>query len=200
MWSDNTWGPESVSRLCLGGQRSPFSFRVIQMIPVSSWVRDFSFIIVVSTLLMAQSEKILNPHIFTFKIYTRPSFEQDKRGLPLLKRSWTTYLSLPLLSICVMQRLSQMTPALPSRKSSPAGSARPTPPLWGAACWPISVNRDMTSVALTSSPASGTSPGAAVPRHVLKVRQVGGRTLKVLTPWRTLSLGYVCKNSIVFKV
>lgn len=68
-----------------------------------------------------------------------------------------------------VQRLSPTTPALPCPKSSLAGSALPTPPPWEAACWPTSVNPDMTSAAPTSSPASGTSPGAAAPRRVLKV-------------------------------
>lgn len=76
------------------------------------------------------------------------------------------------LPFCVMQRLSQMTPVLPCLKSTSDGSARPTLPLWEAVCWPISANQGMTSVALTSLPVSGTSPGAAAHLLALKVRQV----------------------------
>lgn len=47
-WLDSTCGPGSVSRLFLGGQRSPFSFRAIPTTPASSRVRDSSFITVVS--------------------------------------------------------------------------------------------------------------------------------------------------------
>lgn len=49
-WSASTWALKSASRLCLGGQRSPFSFRATRMIPASSSVRGFLFIIVVSEL------------------------------------------------------------------------------------------------------------------------------------------------------
>lgn len=48
MWLGSTFGPRNVSRLSPGGQRSPFSFRVILMTPVSSRVRDSSFITAVS--------------------------------------------------------------------------------------------------------------------------------------------------------
>lgn len=181
MWSDNTWGPESVSKLSLGGQRSPFSFRVIQMIPVSSSVRDSSYIIVVSTLLLLWLLCFLVQKSWMYTVFLwnalqavfKACLKLDSWGLPLLtKPSWVTYFKFLIALFCAMQRLSQMIPALLSPKLILAGSAHPTFPLWEAVCWPISANQDMTSVALTSSPASGTSPGAAVHLRVWKVRQM----------------------------
>lgn len=78
---------------------------------------------------------------------------KDMRGLP----------------IYCLQRLSPMTPVPPSPELSLVGSLHPTPPTSEAACWPISANRGMTSVALTLWPVNGTCPGAAVHLHVLKV-------------------------------
>lgn len=179
MWSDNTLGPESDSRLCLGGQRSPFSFKVIQMIPVSSWVRDSSFIIMVGThsgnWLHASKCKNLDPaHFYIQNKTTSWCRNLSVTSVTTVELIMNNRFIFSSLSVCIVQRLSQMTPALPSPKLILAGSAHPTPPLWEAVCWPISANQDMTSVALISSPASGISPGAAVHLHVLKVRQVVG--------------------------
>lgn len=82
---------------------------------------------------------------------------------------WFARLQLISCFLHSVQRSNPTTPALPCPKSSLAGSARHTPPLWEAACWPTNVNPDMTSAAPTSSPASGTSPGAAAPLLVWKV-------------------------------
>lgn len=82
--------------------------------------------------------------------------------------TWTT-------NILSLQRLSRTTPVPPSHELSLGGSPHPTPPMSEAACWPISANRGMTSVALTSWPVSGTCPGAAVHLHALKV----GRNIDV---------------------
>lgn len=81
----------------------------------------------------------------------------------VLKNVWR----LPVL--LSLQRWSQMTPVPPSPELSLAGSPHPTPLMSEAACWPINANRDMTSVALTLLPASGTFPGAAARLRALKV-------------------------------
>lgn len=71
--------------------------------------------------------------------------------------------------LCPPQKWSLTTLAPPSPKLSSAGAARPTPSLWGAACWPISANLGTTSAARTSSPASGTCLGVAAHPLVSKV-------------------------------
>lgn len=107
-------------------------------------------------------------------LYLQPTsinVHRDMWVLPLSKIMNNLFYFFSLPSV---QRWSRTTPAPLSLKLTLAGSARPTPPRWEAVCWPISANRDMTSVALTSSLASGTSPGAAVRLHVSKVRRVLG--------------------------
>lgn len=142
MWLDNMCDPGSVSRLSPGLQRSPFSSRAIPMIPALSRVRDLSFVITVNERHLQPEKKLIFIGVL---------------GL------------LSLLLFRILQRWSQMTPALLYPKLSLVGSPHPTHPMWGAVYWPINASQDMTSVALTSSPASGISPGAAAHLHVLKV-------------------------------
>lgn len=142
-WLGSTCGPGNVSRLSPGGQRSPFSFKAIPTTPASSRARDSSFITVVSE--------------------RGPVPVKDRSRRPCEGLLFIYYLLLSL------QRWSRMTHVPPSPELSLAGSPRPTPLMSEAACWPINANRDMTSVALTLSPVSGTCPGAAAHLRALKV-------------------------------